>query len=222
VGDPRLWSAERRRQWDAAYEARGAAGVSWFQETPSVSLEMIEVLGVPREAAVIDIGGGASLLIDHLLERGYSDLSVLDISQVALDAARRRLDANASVVRLHEDLLSWRPQRHYGLWHDRAVFHFLVDQSDRDAYLATLRSALSPGGAVVIATFARDGPESCSGLPVVRYSADDLATVLDEDVEVIVTRREEHCTPGGAIQPFTWIAGRASFPMTPHGREGTR
>jgi hypothetical protein len=195
--------------WDAAYESRGTAGVSWFQATPSVSLGLIEALGVSKDGAVIDIGGGASSLVDHLLKKNFGDLTVLDLSGSALESARRRLPGNAPVKWLHEDILSWRPQRQYDLWHDRAAFHFLVDKSDRDAYLERLDLALVSGGAVVVATFALDGPEYCSGLPVARYSADDLASILGEKFEVIEKRREEHSTPGGTIQPFTWIAARS-------------
>jgi hypothetical protein len=106
------------------------------------------------------------------------------------------------------DLLAWEPDGLYDLWHDRAVFHFLVDASDRARYVATLRKALGPGGRVIVATFADDGPETCSGLPVRRYSAADLVAELGEAFELVDTRREEHLTPRGAIQPFTWVAGR--------------
>src|ERR1700687_3526057 len=126
--------AERANHWDAAYENRGPGGVSWFQTAPVVSLELIETLGVPKDAGVIDIGGGASSLVDHLVERGFDDLSVLDISEKALRAARQRLGESDLVSWLHEDLLSWRPVRRFDLWHDRAVFHFLVGKPDRDAY----------------------------------------------------------------------------------------
>jgi 2-polyprenyl-3-methyl-5-hydroxy-6-metoxy-1,4-benzoquinol methylase len=201
----------RADHWDAAYETRGPTEVSWFQTEPVVSLELIETLEVPREAAVIDIGGGASLLVDHLVEQGFNDLSVLDISETALGVARQRLGASAPVSWLHQDLLSWRPSRRFDLWHDRAVFHFLVRKEDRDAYLDTLRAGIAPGGAVIVATFAEDGPEYCSGLAVDRYSAIDLGSVLGDGFAVIETRREVHITPAGATQPFTWVAARATL-----------
>jgi SAM-dependent methyltransferase len=209
MGDALWSSADRLRHWDSAYRTRGVAGVSWFEATPSVSLSMIEILGVPPDGAVIDIGGGASSLVDHLLKLGFGDVTVLDISATALETSRCRLPADAPVTWLNVDLLSWKPERHYDLWHDRAVFHFLVDHEVRTAYLAALRSAVAPDGAVILATFAPDGPESCSGLPVARYAADDIASVLGEDFEVIEARPEEHLTPTGATQPFTWIAARA-------------
>ena len=201
----------RSAHWDAAYKTRGVTELSWFQTEPAVSLALIELPGVARDAAVIDIGGGASSLVDHLVEQGFNDLSVLDISETALDVARQRLEPSAQVSWLHQDLLSWRPSRRFELWHDRAVFHFLVSDEDRHAYLDTLRAAIAPGGALILATFAEDGPEYCSGLPVARYSAIDLGSVLGEGFALVETRREVHITPGGATQPFTWVAARATL-----------
>ena len=201
----------RAEHWNAAYKARGVTEVSWFQTEPTISLELIEILGVARDAAVIDIGGGASSLVDHLVEQGFNDLSVLDISETALGVARQRLAPSARVSWLHQDLLSWRPSRRFELWHDRAVFHFLVREEDRHAYLDRLRAAIAPGGALILATFAEDGPEYCSGLPVARYSAVDLGSVLGEGFALVETRREVHITPGGTTQPFTWVAARATL-----------
>ncbi len=158
-------SEERSHHWDAAYESRGASGVSWFQPTPAVSLDLIDALEMPHDAAIVDIGGGASLLVDCLLQRGFTDLSVLDISGAALADARLRVGDGSSVTWLCQDLLSWDPERRYDLWHDRAVFHFLTDGAHRKAYLDVLKSAISHNGALIMATFAEDGPEYCSGLP---------------------------------------------------------
>jgi cyclopropane fatty-acyl-phospholipid synthase-like methyltransferase len=170
-------------------------------------LELIEELHIPRDAAVIDIGGGASLLADCLVERHFSDVTVLDLSEAALRESQHRL-GGSHVIRLHEDVLHWDPPRRYDLWHDRALFHFLVTDTDRRRYVETMYAALRPGGFVILATFAADGPELCSGLPVTRYSVKDLSLVLDETFDVLVTRREVHTTPHGASQPFTWLAGR--------------
>jgi len=200
--------ADRMQHWDAAYEGRGSTGVSWYQPTPKISIELVELLKVSEDAAVIDIGGGASLFVDALVARGFRDLSVLDVSKLALETVGQRL-GSAPVSLLHEDLLAWSPQRRFGLWHDRAVFHFLVQESDQELYLEVLRSALLPGGGVIMATFASDGPEFCSGLPVARYSSTQLAKVLGVGFEVVDERREEHVTPAGATQRFTWIAARA-------------
>ena len=198
---------QQARRWDAAYTAGGAEGVSWYQAEPAVSLELIEVLQIPHDAAVIDIGGGASLLLDRLVERDFSDLTVLDVSAFALQEHRRQL-GDSGIVRLHEDVLEWSPQRRYDLWHDRALFHFLVTEADRRRYVETLHAAIPPGGFLIVATFALDAPERCSGLPVTRYSPDLLSHVLGDTFEPLETRREVHTTPREVIQPFTWVAGR--------------
>ena len=200
-------SPDRGDHWDTAYD-RGAATVSWYQPTPTVSLGLVDELAVPVDAAVVDVGGGASTLVDHLLARGHTDVTVLDVSARALAAARSRIGASAAVAWVHADLLSWRPERRYDLWHDRAVFHFVVDPADRARYRATLLAVLAPGGAVVLATFAADGPEFCSGLPVARYSPGELADAIGDDFDVVATRRDEHHTPQGVVQPFSWIAAR--------------
>lgn len=194
--------------WDSVYEQRGVDGVSWYQPVATTSLELIDALDVPRDAAVIDVGGGASPLAAGLVERGFTNVSVVDISKAALDTARERLGSEAPVTWLHDDVLAWQPDRRFDLWHDRAVFHFLTGADDRARYLAVLGSAIRPGGAVVLATFAPEGPEYCSGLPVVRYSARQLADVLGEEFRAVHVRREEHTTPAGAVQVFTWMAGR--------------
>lgn len=198
--------AARAAHWDATYAGRGAEDVSWFQSEPHLSLELIDALGIHRDTAVVDIGGGASALVDRLATRGFVDLTVLDISQVALDLARDRIGDAAKIDWVASDVLTWGPDRRYGLWHDRAVFHFLTDPADRDAYLATLRTAV-PSGSVVLATFAPDGPDTCSGLPVARYGPDELADLLD-GFEVVDTRRDVHVTPWGTEQPFTFVAAR--------------
>lgn len=182
--------------------------MSWFQGEPTVSLELVAHLGVERSAAVIDVGGGASPLVDHLVAAGFGDVTVLDVSVVALEEARRRVGPHAPVRWVGEDLLAWHPSRRYGLWHDRAVFHFLVDDADRARYVATLTEALEDGAGVVMATFAPDGPEYCSGLPVCRYSPEALAAALGPGFTLVASRRELHTTPAGVAQPFTWIAGR--------------
>jgi hypothetical protein len=167
---------------------------------------LIDALGIPTVASLLDVGGGASLLADRLLERGFRDVTVLDLSSVALERAGHR--PGARFARLHEDLLTWVPTRRYDVWHDRALLHFLVDEAERDTYLNTLRSAVPGGGAVIIGAFAPTGPKSCSGLPVVRYEARDLARLIGKGFELDHVRHELHVTPRGVTQPFTWIAGR--------------
>ena len=190
--------------WDAAYVSRSPAGVSWYEPRPHVSLELIEALGVPKDAPVIDVGGGASGLAGELVERGYSDVTVLDVSGAALRESELRL--GGAVTHLHVDLLSWRPSREYALWHDRALLHFFTDHRDRESYVETLLVAIPVGGFVVLGVFAPDGPETCSGLPVNRYAAGDLATLMGKSFEQRLARRDEHVTPRGLSQPFTWVA----------------
>jgi rhodanese-related sulfurtransferase len=197
----------RCQRWDRRYADAGATGVSWYQPEPALSLALIDTLRVPKASPVIDAGGGASLLVDELVSRDYLDISVLDVSSTALEIARHRLGDTAPVRWLCEDILTWQPERRYALWHDRAVFHFLTDAAEQTRYLNVMRQTLDLGGALVMATFAADGPESCSGLPVARYEATDLEQLLD-GFTVIASRREDHITPGGAVQPFTWIAAR--------------
>ena len=214
---------EKAGRWDAAYAQRGVEGVSWYQPVPAVPLELIEALGVPRTAAVIDVGGGASLLADKLVRRGFSDVTVLDIASSALDATRQRIGARASVSFVQADLLTWRPSRRYDLWHDRAVFHFLVTDADRETYARTLREAVAPGGAVILATFAPDGPATCSGLPVLRYSIDDLGEILGGTFDQLESLREEHITPRGSTQPFTGsrtVSALVSKPRRPSTSRG--
>ena len=200
-------SSAQARHWNSTYEARGAQGVSWYQAEPVISLELVDALDISLDAPVIDIGGGASSFARSLMGRGFSDVTVLDISRTALTLSARE-HAAAGITMVEADALGWDPDRHYGVWHDRATFHFLVAERDRATYIRTLEAALAPGGIAIIATFAQDAPPTCSGLPVVRYSEKGLADVLGPLFEVLETTREEHRTPRGALQPFTWVAAR--------------
>ncbi len=193
--------------WNDRYQSTGAETLSWYEARPTTSLELLDRVGITPAASVLDVGGGASTLVDHLLGAGHQDLAVLDLSSVALDIARSRLDDPTAVTWIQADLTTWQPSRRWDIWHDRAVLHFLVDDEARANYRLALRHALTPGGAFVIGTFAEDGPTHCSALPVRRHSPDDLANLLG-DVEIIERRRVIHHTPGGADQPFNWIAGR--------------
>ena len=195
--------------WESIYASRDPTLLSWYQSRPVVSLELIRLLDIPRDAAVIDVGGGASSLVDELSAAGYTDLTVLDIAATALQAARSRA-GEAAASWLCADLLTWSPDRSYDLWHDRAVLHFLVDAADRRRYVATLRAALYDGGNAIIATFAPGAPDHCSGLPVQRYDAGALQELLGSDFELVDTRDEVHHTPAGVAQPFTWVAARCA------------
>ena len=193
----------RGAHWENVYRTKGERDVSWFQETPAVSLALIAAASATRESAIIDIGGGASRLVDALLDEGYADVTILDVSEAALAAAKARLgNAAARAGWIVSDVTAWKPPRRYDLWHDRAAFHFLTDAADRRAYVDCLTQALRPGGHAIIATFALDGPERCSGLPVVRYDATSLGHALGSDFDLIETRRHDHATPMGSTQRF--------------------
>jgi hypothetical protein len=194
--------------WDAAY-APGDDTRSWFENHPGMSLRMLGSAGVSAADAVIDVGGGASPLTGALLDRGFRDLTVLDISAAGMRHARDRLGSRADQVHwLTADVLSWHPQRHYQAWHDRAVYHFLTIDEHRQQYLRTLDTATAPGAIAVCGCFAPDGPRRCSGLPVARYGPAQLARQIGAKWLLIGQDREEHITPAGSIQPFTWVALR--------------
>jgi hypothetical protein len=199
----------RAQHWARTYQTKRTEDVSWFQREPTMSLRLLTAAGLGSGMSLIDVGGGASTLVDAALRLGETDVTVLDIAQAAMAASRSRLgDLADRVTWLAEDVLTWVPARRYDLWHDRAVFHFLTDPTDRDRYREVLRAGLAAGGSVVIGTFAEDGPESCSGLPVARYSPAALAEQFPE-FDVIDVKREEHHTPWDAVQPFTWLLLRA-------------
>ena len=192
--------------WDRVYATKSVTEVSWYQREPLVSLDLIERVAPVRSAAILDVGGGASTLVDALLARGYTNLSVLDIAAAALAAARKRLGAHAGEVAwLTADVLRhpFAPQR-VDVWHDRAVFHFLTDAADRRAYVAQATAAVRPGGHIIIATFAADGPTQCSGLDVCRYSPDTLCAEFGAGFDLVAQAVEEHITPSGGAQRFQY------------------
>ena len=177
--------------------------------TPSTSLELIRSIGATRHSAVVDIGGGASRLVDALVNEGYQAVTVLDLSESALAAAKARLgQAAAGVTWIVADVIKWKPIQRFDVWHDRAAFHFLTDAADRSAYVKCLCEALRPGGDAIIATFALDGPEQCSGLPVIRYDAASLGEVLGDNFILVETRRHDHHTPMGSTQRFQFSVFR--------------
>jgi SAM-dependent methyltransferase len=199
-------TAPRAQHWDGVYGSKAEDAVSWFQETAETSLELLDRLALPAGTRLVDVGGGASRLVDELLVRGGCEVTVLDVAAAGLARAQSRLGpAAAEVTWVVADVTDWQPEQTYDVWHDRAVFHFLVDEDDRRHYVRTLRSALRVGGHVVVATFAVDGPEQCSGLPVVRYDAASLARALGPGWDQVASRRQVHRTPWGGEQPFTWL-----------------
>jgi trans-aconitate methyltransferase len=190
--------------WESVHAAKGAGEVSWWQEPDSLWLDLIERAGVAPADPVVDVGAGASLLVDALLDAGFTDVTVLDLSTSALDRVARRLGPRGAGVRLvAADVTGYRGGRPYALWHDRAVFHFLTEAADRAAYRESLLANLAPGGLAVLAVFAPDGPESCSGLPVRRYALAELVDELGPGFTLVHGERRVHTTPWGAEQPFT-------------------
>jgi SAM-dependent methyltransferase len=199
----------RRAHWENVYSTKGEREVSWFQENPAPSLELITLAGLSEGASIIDIGGGASRLVDILVERNIGQITVLDLSAAALDAAKERLGSKAAGVQwVAADITTWEPTQAYDLWHDRAAFHFLTVPGDQSAYVDRLKKAVKRGGHVVIGTFASDGPERCSGLPIVRYDAASLSAILGTDFKLIDARRHDHATPWGAVQRFQFSTFR--------------
>lgn len=195
--------SDRKQHWEHAHRARSAEETSWYQRTPGFSLAMIENASPGFNAPIIDVGGGASLLVDHLLGLGYQDLTVLDISASALARAADRLGDRAATVNwLEQDVTRFKPTRQYGLWHDRAAFHFLKKAEDRKRYMAALRAALTPRGQVILATFAPGGPEKCSGLDIVQYDPARMSRELGPEFTLLEHREERHLTPAGREQLF--------------------
>lgn len=194
---------DRRQHWERVYRGKRPTETSWYQAEPTLSLELIGNTGAGSGDGLIDVGGGASLLVDHLLALGYEDLTVLDLSAEALQHARRRLGPAAPRVEwIVADVTEFVPTRTFAVWHDRAAFHFLTDADDRQRYVQALKSALQPEGQAIIAAFAPDGPERCSGLDIVRYDADTLTGVLGAGFQLLEERRESHRTPQGREQRF--------------------
>lgn len=196
----------RQEHWEKAYQGKDETQLSWFQQTPAQSLEWIESTGIAKDARIIDVGGGTSRLVDFLIERGYQNITVLDLAEHALELTRQRLpqDVSSKVNWIRADIMEWEPEQAYDLWHDRAVFHFLTEGHDREAYKQRLCRGLKPGGHLIIGTFALDGPQRCSGLPVRRYSPESLAAELGDEFELIESAGEAHRTPRDVVQHFQY------------------
>jgi len=198
-----MTATDRQAHWQNVYLTKGERQVSWEQASPQPSLCLIEKFAGGSRASIIDIGGGASRLVDALRQRGFDAITVLDLSQAALDAAKQRLGQDAAEVQwIAADITRWQPPAAFDIWHDRAAFHFLVEECDRTAYLKSLQAGVKKGGHAIIATFALDGPEKCSGLPVRRYDAESLSKTIGPAFELIDDLRHRHTTPWGAEQSF--------------------
>lgn len=197
---------DAKKHWEELYHSTSPGKVSWYQENPATSLDFIEKTGLPKEAPILDVGSGASTLVDQLLLRGYRNLALLDVSTKALLLTRQRLGGKATGVAWHHgDVTRYSLPEQYSLWHDRAAFHFLVDPSDRRAYVTSLRQGLRPQGHLILATFAVGGPTKCSGLDVTQYDTQKITTELGQDFRLIETLEELHQTPAGVEQLFSYF-----------------
>jgi 2-polyprenyl-3-methyl-5-hydroxy-6-metoxy-1,4-benzoquinol methylase len=193
----------RQAHWENVYATKEEHAVSWFQERPDISLDLIRATGVDVSASIVDIGGGASRLVDALINDGFKTVTVLDLSEKALATSKARLGARGAHVQwVVADITTWEPSQTYDVWHDRAALHFLTDPKDRAAYADRVSRAVCPGGHVIIGTFAPEGPERCSGLPVVRHDAQTLGKLLGPSFELVESKHHDHQTPAGTIQQF--------------------
>ena len=195
-----------REHWESVYEHKGPSQVSWYRAHLEHSLRFIEGAGLGRDAAIIDVGGGASTLVDDLLARGYLDVTVLDISSKAMESAKARLGDRAEAVKwLVADITQAELRTNaYDFWHDRAVFHFLRDEEDRRRYVSAVKRSLKPGGHILVATFGPDGPTRCSGLDVMRYGPEELHAEFGGAFQKVGSLTEVHSTPWGAEQQFVY------------------
>ena len=199
---------QSKDHWEQVYSTKATSGVSWFQKHAQQSVQLIRQTGLSWGAGIIDVGGGASTLVDDLLDEGYTNVTVLDLSEAALSASKLRLDQRADGVSwLVGDITRVELPRHaYDVWHDRAVFHFLTSKAEREAYVQAVLRAVKPGGYVIVATFAEDGPEKCSGLVVKQYSAAALTREFELGFEKIKCIQDDHITPAGVVQHFTFCS----------------
>jgi ubiquinone/menaquinone biosynthesis C-methylase UbiE len=199
-------SMETKIHWEEVYETKDSTEVSWFQEHPELSLQFIERTGVDNSAQVIDVGGGASTLVDDLLDKGYQNITVLDISGAALQVAQERLGSKANVVAWMEaDITQVQlPYKFYDVWHDRAVFHFLTRAADRQKYVEAVMRSVKAGGHIIVATFGVDDPSRCSSLEVVRYNPDSLHDEFGDNFDLVHSTSESHETPFGTEQKFIY------------------
>jgi len=195
-----------KEHWENIYANNPANNVSWYQKHAENSLRLITQTGVPKSASIIDVGGGTSTLVDDLLDKGYTALSVLDLAASALLASQQRLARRANLVRWIEANVTDAPLgiHQYDIWHDRAVFHFLTREDERHAYVAAVMRAVKPGGHVIVSTFAEDGPLQCSGLPVMRYSAETLHAAFGNPFTLVQHKKDDHLTPSGNVQKFIY------------------
>ncbi len=200
---------DRKKHWENIYQTKELKDVSWFQPTPETSLEFFKQFSVPTTAKIIDIGGGDSFLVDHLLDSGYMDISVLDISEAAINRAKQRLGDKAKSIKwIVADAANFKPTAKYDFWHDRAAFHFLTDEQEISNYLQTAHENISPTGVLIIGTFSERGPKKCSGIEIKQYSESTMTDRLKMFFEKIKCITVDHKTPFDTIQNFVFCSFR--------------
>jgi len=200
---------DRKKHWEKIYQTKELKDVSWFQPTPVTSLNFIKELNIPKTAKIIDIGGGDSLLVDHLLDLGYVDITILDISETALERAKQRLKNRAAKIKwIVADASNFNPTEKYDLWHDRATFHFLTEEQEIENYINSVQKSINPSGILVIGTFSEQGPIKCSGIEIKQYSKTTMTKMLKKYFEKIRCITIDHVTPSNAIQNFIFCSFR--------------
>ena len=198
---------DRKKHWDAIYTGKKHTEFSWYQQVPETSLRYFEILNLPSTAKIIDIGGGSSFLVDYLLELGYQDITVLDISETALNKAKERLGDRASKITwIVSDITDFKPEKQYDFWHDRAAFHFLSSKEDIQSYVSIANRGLSNQGYMLIGGFSLDGPEKCSGIPVVQYSEQSITEVFEAHFKKLECVTVNHTTPSEKVQNFIFCS----------------
>jgi len=203
----------KEQHWDDLYARRIASELSWYQRYPTLSMQLISEYGKGKDASIIDVGGGNSNLVNTLLETGYEHVTVLDISKNALEGKEKELGDRGKGIRfIHTDILDYKPDRKYDIWHDRAAFHFLIDEKEIQEYIRIAASGINKGGVLIVATFSEVGPEKCSGLPVHRYSQLDLEDLLRKYFTRIECMNTDHVSPREVLQNFTFCAFRRTGP----------
>ncbi len=200
---------DRKEHWEDIYQTKQLNEVSWFQPKPETSLDFFKQFNVPTTAKVIDIGGGDSFLVDHLIELGYQDITVLDISKAALDRAKKRLGSRASQVNwIVADVATFKPTEKYDFWHDRAAFHFLTQKKEITSYLETIQKHIKSSGILILGTFSDQGPKKCSGIEIKQYSETTMTEKLKMFFEKIQCITVDHKTPSGTSQNFIFCSFR--------------
>lgn len=200
---------DRKEHWNKVYDSKTPTEVSWYEPMPETSLDYITECKLDNDAAIIDIGGGDSFLAEFLLAKGFTDLTVVDISEKAIERAKKRLGERAEEIKwIVADASEFKPERQYDLWHDRAAFHFLTEDEQVQNYLQTVKRSVKPGGFLVIGTFSENGPKKCSGIEIRQYSVSQMQDLFSDDFTTMSCKNIDHTTPSGGIQNFTFCSFR--------------